>query len=60
MVEPLTKMPEKPAQENPLKKYYRQPAIYIKLPTRARHYDKETFVIPIDNPSVPNRIDWDF
>jgi hypothetical protein len=51
MVEPLTKMPEKPAQENPLKKYYRQPAIYIKLPTRGRHYDKETFV-PTENEEI--------
>lgn len=49
MVGPLTEMPEasettdKNVQANPLKKYYRQPAIYIKLPSKGVFYDKDTF-----------------
>jgi hypothetical protein len=30
-------------QENPLQKYYRQPAIYINLPTKGRYYSADTY-----------------
>ncbi len=49
MEKPLTQMPNTPGgagktvDENPLKKYYRQPAIYIKLPSLGKYYDAETF-----------------
>ena len=49
---PLTKMPEIPARTkpagkmekaNPLEKYYRQPVIYITLPSKGKFYSKEVF-----------------
>ena len=49
---PLTKMPEIPARTkpagkmekaNPLEKYYRQPVIYITLPSKGKYYTKEAF-----------------
>lgn len=49
---PLTKMPEVPARTkpaskmekaNPLEKYYRQPVIYITLPSKGKYYTKEAF-----------------
>ena len=46
MVEPLTQMPKAPetkAESNPLKKYYRQPAIYIKLPSGGQFYNSDSF-----------------
>jgi hypothetical protein len=45
---PLTKMPEIPVTKtiekvNPLEKYYRQPVIYITLPSKGKYYTKEVF-----------------
>lgn len=49
---PLTKMPEIPnittptdkmEKANPLEKYYRQPVIYITLPSKGKYYSKEVF-----------------
>ena len=37
---------------NPLQKYYRQPAIYIKLPSQGKYYDRNTF-IPTETGEVP-------
>ena len=37
---------------NPLQKYYRQPAIYIKLPSQGKYYDRATF-IPTETGEVP-------
>ena len=37
---------------NPLQKYYRQPAIYIKLPTGGRYYTKEVFT-PTETGEIP-------
>ena len=37
---------------NPLEKYYRQPAIYIKLPSEGRYYDKNTFM-PTETGEIP-------
>ena len=37
---------------NPLQKYYRQPAIYIKLPSQGKYYDRNTFV-PTETGEVP-------
>ena len=37
---------------NPLQKYYRQPAIYIKLPSGGRYYPKEVFT-PTETGEIP-------
>ena len=37
---------------NPLQKYYRQPAIYIKLPSGGRYYAKEVFT-PTETGEIP-------
>jgi hypothetical protein len=37
---------------NPLQKYYRQPAIYIKLPSGGRYYPKEVFT-PTETGDIP-------
>jgi len=37
---------------NPLQKYYRQPAIYIKLPSGGRYYSKEAFT-PTETGEIP-------
>lgn len=37
---------------NPLSKYFRQPAIYIKLPSQGRYYDKQTFT-PTETGEIP-------
>jgi hypothetical protein len=37
---------------NPLQKYYRQPAIYIKLPSGGRYYSKEVFT-PTETGEIP-------
>ena len=37
---------------NPLQQYYRQPAIYIKLPSEGRYYDKNTFT-PTETGELP-------
>tara|TARA_Y100001970_G_scaffold240021_1_gene302432 strand:+ start:2914 stop:3771 length:858 start_codon:yes stop_codon:yes gene_type:complete len=37
---------------NPLQKYYRQPAIYIKLPSEGRYYDKNVFT-PSETGEIP-------
>jgi len=37
---------------NPLQKYYRQPAIYIKLPSGGRYYPKEAFT-PTETGEIP-------
>ena len=37
---------------NPLSKYFRQPAIYIKLPSQGRYYDKQTFT-PTGTGEIP-------
>lgn len=37
---------------NPLQKYYRQPAIYIKLPSGGRYYAKEAFT-PTETGEIP-------
>ena len=37
---------------NPLQKYYRQPAIYIKLPSDGRYYDSNTFT-PTETGEIP-------
>ncbi len=37
---------------NPLQKYYRQPAIYIKLPSEGKYYDKNTFQ-PTETGEIP-------
>ncbi len=37
---------------NPLHKYYRQPAIYIKLPSQGRYYDKQTYT-PTETGEIP-------
>lgn len=58
MDKPLTNMPNIPetpttsAAENPLKKYYRQPAIYIKLPTKGQFYDADSFT-PTETGDLP-------
>ena len=58
MDKPLTNMPKMPetpttgAAENPLKKYYRQPAIYIKLPTKGQFYDATSFT-PTETGDIP-------
>ena len=58
MDKPLTNMPNIPgtptssAAENPLKKYYRQPSIYIKLPTKGRFYDADSFT-PTETGDIP-------
>ena len=58
MDKPLTQMPNIPgtpntgAAENPLKKYYRQPSIYITLPSKGRYYDKDSFV-PTETGEIP-------
>jgi hypothetical protein len=38
--------------KNPLEKYYRQPAIYIKLPSGGRYYSKEAFT-PSETGEIP-------
>jgi hypothetical protein len=58
MDKPLTQMPGMPtvpntgAPDNPLKKFYRQPAIYITLPSKGHYYDKESFV-PTETGEIP-------
>jgi len=58
MDKPLTNMPNIPgtpttsAAENPLKKYYRQPAIYIKLPSKGQFYDADSFT-PTETGDIP-------
>ena len=37
---------------NPLEKYYRQPAIYIKLPSRGKYYTKEVYT-PTETGEIP-------
>ncbi len=37
---------------NPLQKYYRQPAIYIKLPSQGKYYSKEVFT-PTETGEIP-------
>ena len=37
---------------NPLQQYYRQPSIYIKLPSEGRYYDKNTFT-PTETGEIP-------
>ena len=37
---------------NPLQKYYRQPAIYIKLPSAGRYYDANTYT-PTETGEIP-------
>ena len=37
---------------NPLEKYYRQPAIYVKLPTGGRYYSKDVFT-PTETGEIP-------
>ena len=37
---------------NPLQKYYRQPVIYIKLPSNGRYYDSNTFT-PTETGEIP-------
>lgn len=37
---------------NPLQQYYRQPAIYIKLPSAGRYYDSNTFT-PTETGEIP-------
>ena len=37
---------------NPLQKYYRQPAIYIKLPSAGRYYDADTYT-PTETGEIP-------
>ena len=37
---------------NPLSKYFRQPAVYIKLPSQGRYYDKQTFT-PTETGEIP-------
>jgi hypothetical protein len=37
---------------NPLSKYYRQPAVYIELPTRGRYYGENTFT-PTETGAIP-------
>ena len=37
---------------NPLQKYYRQPAIYIKLPSEGRYYDASTYT-PTETGEIP-------
>ena len=37
---------------NPLQKYYRQPAIYIKLPTEGRYYTKDVYT-PTETGEIP-------
>ena len=38
--------------DNPLKKYYRQPAIYITLPSKGKYYDAQTFT-PTETGEIP-------
>jgi hypothetical protein len=38
--------------QNPLQKYYRQPAIYIKLPSGGRYYPREVFT-PTETGEIP-------
>lgn len=44
--------PTTSAAENPLKKYYRQPSIYIKLPSKGRFYDADSFT-PTETGDIP-------
>ena len=37
---------------NPLAKYYRQPAVYIELPTKGRYYDAGVFT-PTETGAIP-------
>ena len=45
-------MPDTTATENPLKKYYRQAAIYITLPSKGRYYTAENFT-PTETGEIP-------
>jgi hypothetical protein len=58
MDKPLTTMPDMPGMpktntdDNPLKKYYRQAAIYITLPSKGKYYTKENFT-PTETGEIP-------